>query len=457
MIVTRMLQADAPTALNPILQACGYLRADIWRCYGALGTLGKSATVIRSEITGGGFYTDLDVDGTIRTETTKDVVNDILIYKAAAKKKVRKAIYLRTTDKDERRRLYTLLKNDEWLQDNFLHRQMRKHFKHGRSTVANQFIVRSDRHSSEIVDGKLVVTIQIAKKYGDDIRLTTTTCGKNVDLTGCNLRIIVKDGYSEIHYATEKEPGRPHGDQMLGLDKGYTEAFTDSDGDAHGEAFGAVLTKYSDTVSATGKQRNQLHALEKKHRAKGHHAKANRIHRHNLGRKKLNARRQRTQNHLRTISYQAAHSIVDKAALVVSEDLTAPIAKKWQWKRFNRRMSGWAKGVLAEAIDSVCKQRYTEQILVNGAYTSQCDSATGLLTGKRVGDKFIRENGDVLQADHNAALNVLARLGDPEITRYMPHTEVRQILLARSPAELTVNRHELRQGCHQPCADKSNA
>ena len=330
MIVTRMLQADAPTALNPILQACGYLCADIWRCYGALGTLGKSATVIRSEITGGGFYTDLDVDGTIRTETTKDVVNDILIYKAAAKKKVRKAIYLRTTDKDERRRLYTLLKNDEWLQDNFLHRQMRKHFKHGRSTVANQFIVRSDRHSSEIVDGKLVVTIQIAKKYGDDIRLTTTTCGKNVDLTGCNLRIIVKDGYSEIHYATEKEPGRPHGDQTLGLDKGYTEAFTDSDGDAHGEAFGAVLTKYSDTVSATGKQRNPLHALEKKPRAKGHRAKANRIHRHNLGRKKLNARRQRTQNHLRTISYQAAHSIVDKAALVVSEDLTARIAKKWQ-------------------------------------------------------------------------------------------------------------------------------
>ena len=32
-----------------------------------------------------------------------------------------------------------------------------------------------------------------------------------------------------------------------------------------------------------------------------------------------------------------------------------------------------------------------------------------LLKGKRVGDKFYRGNGDVLQADHNAALNVLAR------------------------------------------------
>jgi len=52
MIVTHILQADAPTALNPILQASGYLRADIWRRYGALGALGKSATAIRSELTG---------------------------------------------------------------------------------------------------------------------------------------------------------------------------------------------------------------------------------------------------------------------------------------------------------------------------------------------------------------------------------------------------------------------
>jgi transposase len=120
-------------------------------------------------------------------------------------------------------------------------------------------------------------------------------------------------------------------------------------------------------------------------------------------------------------------------------------------------MSSWAKGVLAEALDSVCEQRNAEHVLVNAAYTSQMDSATGLLQGRRVGDKFYRVTGDVIQADHNAALNVLARMGDPEITRYMPHRAVRRILLSRSPAELTVTRHELGHGCRQPCADKSNA
>ena len=71
------------------------------------------------------------------------------------------------------------------------------------------------------------------------------------------------------------------------------------------------------------------------------------------------------------------------------------------------------------------------------------DSANGLLQGKRVGDKFYRLSGDVLQADHNAALNVLARLDDSEISRITPYKKVRRILLARSPAQLSVNRLEL--------------
>jgi transposase len=110
---------------------------------------------------------------------------------------------------------------------------------------------------------------------------------------------------------------------------------------------------------------------------------------------------------------------------------------------------------LAEALDSVCEQRNAEHVLVNGAYTSQMDSTTGLLQGERVGEKFYRTSGDVLQADHNAALNVLARLDDPEITRFMPYRDVKRVLLARSPAPLSVKRLELGDSSRQPSADKS--
>jgi hypothetical protein len=455
--VTRTLQADVPDALRTICKAMGYVRADIWRRYGALGTVGKSANDIRKEISAASLYSGLPVDGTIRNETTKDIVNDILLYKAAAMQKVRKAIAARTRDEAERKRLYTLLRNDQWLTDNFLHRQMRKHFRHGKSSVANQFIVRSDRYATEVVDGYLVIVIYIAAKYGAQIRLTTMSSGKNVNLSGKNLRVIVKDGFTEIHYAATKSDGRPCGDKMMGIDKGYTEAFTDSDGVAHGEAFGKVLTEYSDKASATGKARNKLYALEKKHREAGRTTKADNIKRCNLGRIKLDGRKDRAHKRLRTIAYQSAHAIVDKAAVVISEDLTAPITKKQVWKRYNRRMSAWAKGVLADALDSVCTQRQATHRLVNAAYTSQMDSVTGLLEGKRVADKFYRANGDVLQADHNAALNVLRRYEDTEITRFTPYQEVRRILLARSPAQLSVNGHELQaMSVYQPCADKSS-
>jgi IS605 OrfB family transposase len=453
--VTRILRANVPTELTAICETMGFVRSDIWRRYGALGNVGKSNQDIRAEIVAAKLYSGLPVDGTIRNETTKNIIDDVLLYKAAAMVKVRRAIYARTKDKAEQKRLYTLLRNDEWQTDNFLHRQMRKHFRHGKSSVANQFIVRSDKQSSKVVEGQLVITIRIAKKYGDDITLTTTSSGKAVDLTGRNLRIIMKNGHTEVHYTAEKGDGRECGVQVIGIDKGYTEAFTDSDGQSHGQTFGTVLTEYSDKASATGKSRNKLHALEKSHRVAGRTTKADRIKANNLGRKKIDARRENAQDRLRGIAYQAAHSIVDKASIVVSEDLTSPIGKKQQWKKFNRRMSSWTKGVLADSLDSVCTQRGAKHSLVNSAYTSQMDSTTGLLKGKRVGDKFYRKNGDVLQADHNAALNVLARLGDREISRFTPYLEVRRILLSRSPAQLSVNRLELGEQSRQPSADKS--
>lgn len=56
----------------------------------------------------------------------------------------------------------------------------------------------------------------------------------------------------------------------------------------------------------------------------------------------------------------------------------------------------------------------------------------GLLTGTRKGDKFYRENGEVVQSDHNAEKNVLGRFDDPEIGRWMNFKKVKSILQART-------------------------
>jgi hypothetical protein len=326
---TRTIYADTPKELLPICKAVGYIRADIWRRYGGLKTVGKSSNDIRNEISSLALYSNLPIDGTIRNESTKDIVNDIFLYRAAPQQKVRRAIYTRTKDDETGlASLYTLLQQGEWTQDKFLHRQMRKHFKHGHSKVNNQFVVRSDKHHTEIVDGKLVVVINVAPKYGQPIRLVTTTSGKNVDLSSKNIRIIVKDNVTEIHYAFGKPVGRPCGTEIVAVDKGYTEAFVDSDGDVYGIGLGKVMTEYSDKASQTNKSRNKLYALEQKHREAGRTAKADRIKSNNLGKKKINARKDKAQEKIRNIAFKAAHSVVDKASLVVSEDLSHPIAKK---------------------------------------------------------------------------------------------------------------------------------
>jgi len=458
LIVTRTLIAtsDALPQIKAICRVAGFIRADCWRRFGALGTVGKSNSDIRKHITAAGWYSSLPIDGTIRAETTKDIINDILTYKAAACDKVKKSIFKCTSDDIERKHLFTALRKDEWLSVPFLHRQMRKHFRHGVSHCNNQFIVRADKHSAIIVDGQLVISVRIAGKYGDDLKLVTRSNGKNVQLKGRNLRLILNaDQTISIHYGFEKQAGRACGTAEIGVDKGYTEALVDSDGQSYGAGFGRVMTEYSEQVYRTGRQRNKLHALEKKHRENGNIAKADRIKKNNLGCIKLESRKQRTQAKLRTLVYKGVHQLADKAAMIYSEDLMSPIASKVQWKAYNRKMSMWAKGLLAKSLSEVSEQRNVIHQLVNCAYTSQIDSVTGLLEGKRVADRFYRLNGDVLQADHNAARNVKARASDPEIKRFTPHKEVKRILLSRSSG--ATERHEApvkRLSPHERSADK---
>ena len=59
------------------------------------------------------------------------------------------------------------------------------------------------------------------------------------------------------------------------------------------------------------------------------------------------------------------------------------------------------------------------------------------LTGARVGGFFIGFDEVVLDADINAALNILARLYDDEINLYTPKEEVRRILIRRAKAVLS--------------------
>jgi hypothetical protein len=121
------------------------------------------------------------------------------------------------------------------------------------------------------------------------------------------------------------------------------------------------------------------------------------------------------------------------AIKVAFEDLTEAIkSKKPLRKRMKRNVSSWCKGVVANALKQVSTRVGCTVVSVNCAYTSQLDSRFATLTGSRNGDKFTGHDGVVMHSDTNAADNILARMSDVEITRYMKHSDVKKILLERS-------------------------
>ena len=151
--------------------------------------------------------------------------------------------------------------------------------------------------------------------------------------------------------------------------------------------------------------------------------------------RRLDGRDEKRHNaQVRDFLCQAAHSVVDRAGTIACEDLTAPMksAKKVMHRDTQRRLSGWVKGVMADTLISISRRRGTALVLVNPAYTSQIDSRTGLLQGERRWDRFYGLDGVVLDADTNAARDILARLYDDEITLYTPFREVKRLLQDRS-------------------------
>ncbi|MFC4109931.1 RNA-guided endonuclease TnpB family protein [Micromonospora zhanjiangensis] len=368
-------------------------------------------------------------------ETLRDAMADIAACREAAKVGVKRAIRRHTADQSEQKRLYTLLKADRWVEDRYLSRLMRTHWRRGKNRTHNQIVVRSDQHHTMIDSrGRLWLAVPgLVRRQLVKIPLNTT-----VAPTG-TLRLILRGGRVEIHYQIDavdmKTSARPCGARVVGVDKGYTEALTDSDGNHHGARLGALLTVESDRLKERNRRRAKLRSIANN---TTNRAKADRIRRNNLGTVKRDRQAARHQAQVRTEIFTAVHRVVDTAATVVAEDLTTTFAGRGsRGRNVNRRLAGWTKGVTAEALKNVSERRGSALVHVNAAYTSQACHRCGSL-GRRSGDRLhCTQCGVVWQADVNAAINVLHRHRDPDITLHTPHRRVKQIMQERADRHRT--------------------
>ncbi|WP_199039819.1 zinc ribbon domain-containing protein [Glycomyces salinus] len=415
----------------------GRVRSLVWRQFGSVQGVGVTDRQVRDRWMKDGTAASFGVLATPWKETVRDAMSDVASSRRIAKKQVRRAVMRHIDGEKTRKSLLCDLRYDRWVTDRWLSRQMRRHWKRGRNHVHNQIVVRSDQYRiftlAEGGDVWLAVP-GLRRRRMVSIPLSTTVAPVGT------LRLILKDGRVEVHYQVDaagmRSSQRPRGDRHVGVDKGYTEVLTDSDGNRHGVELGILLTRESDRSRIGNARRAKPRALAERAEARGDLGKANRIKANNLGTSKKNRRTNRWRTRVRTVTFEAAHAVADQAAVIVAEDLSRNFTgRKRLGKDMNRRLATWTRGVTAEALEAVSDRRGSAVRLVNAAYTSQVVPGTDIL-GVRKGDRLhCTECRAVWQADHTAAVNVLHRLGDPDIAVWTPFTRVKQILRERNDCQ----------------------
>ena len=378
-------------------------------------------------------------------ETLRDTIGTINAYFEAGFTEAIKILY-KKYGKTKCKALAKQLKTD-YKMNNELHRLIRKLIPKAYSNVNNIICLDEDCYSFKDDQTNIMQIMSLRPMKRLLIPLTTKNRPKG------NFKIILKDGRCELRVNNKYQvvTDMPKAHEAIGVDKGYTEVFTDNTGERHGNNFGKLLTKKSDFLDKKYKNRNKLWAIMKKAREAGDIKRANNIKINNLGNKKLNRQKEIMKAELKEKIYSAAKKVAQKASIVAIEDLTFKTkAKAKKGKRTNRLLSSWIKGVIDEAIIKYCFIYGTKLVYVNAAYTSQGDSRFNCaLMGTRIGDSFIGFDEVVLDADINAAINILARLYDSEINLYTSAEKVKEILTKRANAVLLASVETAQLGLQQ--------
>ncbi|NEQ84950.1 MAG: transposase [Moorea sp. SIO2I5] len=416
------------------MKKLGIVRAESYNKLGSINHWGLDWKKAYPEVRSFRTPESLGLPSKLMEWTVSDVAKAITASQAACTEAVIKKVYKRFPGKGNqkiRKELCKQLKTLAFLDSPLLHRLVRKEFQRGHSWIKNQIVYqqggykckRLSRNAYQLELAGLrrgkrnKIVIKSNRKISGQIRLID-----NQLLQRFEIHFLVDHGKVEI----------PAERRSVGVDKGYTEALYDSEGQAHGKELGKIATKKSDRICAKNRSRGKLWSIHRKIE-KIDPAKSARILKNNLTRKTENKRYRQNQSEITAIIGSASKSLFNGESLkVFAEDLTQPIKGKRQSKAMSRKLNSWMKGKIRDSLQKWADWTGSVVTEVQPSYTSQVDSVTGTLLGKRNGDSFTRFNGVVLQADHNAAKNILARGTDFEITRYMNRTEVQAVLLRRT-------------------------
>ncbi|NEQ82568.1 MAG: transposase [Moorea sp. SIO2I5] len=420
--------------LFAMMQRLGIVRSESYNKLGSVSYWGLDWRKAYPEIRAFRTPESLKLPSKLMEWTVSDVAKAITAQQAACIEALGKILHKRFPGQENKKRrneCYKQLSSPSFVDNPFLHRIVRKQFQRGHSSTRNQIVYQQGGYSCKRISRHTYQLELAGLRRGKRNRILVRS---NRKLTGqirliYNLQLQRFEVHFIVDYGTVNIPAER---RSIGVDKGYTEAFYDSDGRAHGLGLGKLATAKSNRITKKNRNRGKLWALHRK-LEKIDPVKSARILENNLTRKTENRRLYRDQAAITAIIGAASKSLFTSESLkVFAEDLTEPIRGKSQSKPMSRKLNSWMKGTIRDSLQKWANWTGSVVSEIQPSYTSQIDSVTGTLLGARKGDSFIRFNGVVLQADHNAAKNILARGTDQGISRFMTRVEVQAVLLRRT-------------------------
>ena len=243
---SKILDESSFSELTLIAKKLGILRKILWHQFSSnprkLNDREIRDNWLKAKASGANGYPKIidELPARLWKETLRDTIGNINAYFEAGFARAIKILY-KKYGKEKGKSLARQLKAD-YKMNNELHRLIRKLISKGYSNVSNIICLDEDCYSFKDDQTNIMQVMGLRPMKRLPIPLTTKNRPKG------NFKIILKEGRCELRvnnkYQVMSDLLKTH--EAIGVDKGYSEVFTDNTGERYGNGFGKLLTKKSD-------------------------------------------------------------------------------------------------------------------------------------------------------------------------------------------------------------------
>ena len=348
----------------------------------------------------------------------------------------------------------------------YIRRLTRKHKPYPHSTATRCMLCDEMMWRVVEKDGSSYLEIMTAKCRKKKLfKLTAPYCYANKKKRGDIQLILDRDKKRlEVHRAIKAvayEIRKPR--KKLGMDKGLATLISCSSGQEYGVDFSKLVgaevercndrnTNRNEYIQSAKELREEKSALQEKldkdysaktkkrirHRIGSLERQIARLEKHHLGNKLYHRQHERKQRDMERVMNTSIRQmlVAEDPDVLIKEDLTftkekLPKASNRYEAKLRRKLSSWTKGRLDKRIEYLCSGLGIQTIDVNPAYTSQFCPRCGAHFSERKGahhETAVCPNCGEMNANTAAAVNILQRADDKEITKYMSYKNVKLIL-----------------------------